>query len=185
MHQWIYNNVRRRWAAVIRRPAKLAAMFSGYKASRRLVTTVLQRSGVPTNDAEPIVRCLCFCMGLPPPQPCLLCRATCLTCTLRHAQIRGWGERELHRLVAIFLQLRFPMLLALNKADHAASRPRIEHILRELPHHRAVPVSALAELTLRSSTPKPAAVEARPCCSRGRIACAQPRHKRSQALSAS
>ena len=56
MHQWIFNNVRRKWRSVLRYPSKLAGMFSGYRASRRLVAAVLHRAGVPTNDAEPIVR---------------------------------------------------------------------------------------------------------------------------------
>ena len=33
VHRWIYNNVRDKWDAIVRRPSKLAPMFSGYSSS--------------------------------------------------------------------------------------------------------------------------------------------------------
>ncbi len=37
------------------------------------------------------------------------------------SSLAHWGPRELHRLVAHFLRARFPLLLALNKADLGAA----------------------------------------------------------------
>lgn len=41
IHRWVFNNVRAKWAAVRRRPAKLCDLFSGYHASRHLVREVI------------------------------------------------------------------------------------------------------------------------------------------------
>ena len=52
IHGWIFTNVRRKWATIKRRPAKLAAMFSGYGADRALVRQSLADAGISLDALE-------------------------------------------------------------------------------------------------------------------------------------
>ena len=57
---WIYNNVRAKWDAIVRRPMKLLDMFCGYHARQALTVEALARMGV-TLAALPVeVRVLSF-----------------------------------------------------------------------------------------------------------------------------
>ncbi|ORC87407.1 uncharacterized protein TM35_000222060 [Trypanosoma theileri] len=64
-------------------------------------------------------------------------------------QVPTWGAAELHRLVALYVRMRFPIVVALNKAD---VRPEAETILHELkkryPHEMFVPMAAKMECHL-------------------------------------
>ena len=40
LHRWVFDNVRTKWAGVLRKPARLPELFSGYRASRALVYEV-------------------------------------------------------------------------------------------------------------------------------------------------
>ncbi|KAG5176196.1 hypothetical protein JKP88DRAFT_265489 [Tribonema minus] len=124
IHLWIYGNVRRKWTTILKRPQRLAAMFSGYGAPRWLVKKAL--------DAG----------GLDPALPSQAARA-------------AWTEAGLHLVVAHFLRLRFPMLLALNKVDVDGGAQQVDRILKALPGtghaEGAVPLSAAAESWLQSS----------------------------------
>mmetsp|Transcript_47049 Transcript_47049/g.118516 ORF Transcript_47049/g.118516 Transcript_47049/m.118516 type:complete len:810 (-) Transcript_47049:68-2497(-) len=120
IHQWVFCNVRRRWATCVRRPDRLPQLFSGYHASRPTVECVLRLAGLSS------LRAL--------------------------EEIRIWGEADLHRLVAVFTHVRFPIILALNKADIPGAEERISHVLANLsPLQHAVPVSALTETWLRDA----------------------------------
>jgi hypothetical protein len=61
------------------------------------------------------------------------------------ASLAHWGPRDLHRLVAHFLRARFPLLLALNKADVGSAAGHIPRVLAAHPHEPAVAVSAASE----------------------------------------
>ncbi|EKX47881.1 hypothetical protein GUITHDRAFT_42659, partial [Guillardia theta CCMP2712] len=49
---------------------------------------------------------------------------------LKRMGLRLWMPIDLHRLVAHFLRVRFPILLALNKCDHPDSEGHVQELLR-------------------------------------------------------
>lgn len=69
------------------------------------------------------------------------------------ASLPQWQPADLHRLVALYLRLRFPMVTALNKADRQPTASRLAAALRaRYPVEHLVPMSARVEsdlLTLR------------------------------------
>ena len=131
LHAWIFSNVRAHWGGLRKRAlprhagadpdapmARLTALFSGYRAGRPAVLAALARAGLDANR-------LSGPAGLP-----------------------AWGSADLHRLVACFLRVRFPVVLALNKADLPTSAGYIAAIRAALPNEAAVPVCARAEWLL-------------------------------------
>ena len=132
LHRWIYDNVRAKWAAIRRKPEKLAGMFSGYHADRALVRLALTRAGVDTAT-------MALNLGLGPGG------------APRVVPLPEWGPRELHLVVAHFLRTRFPIVLALNKADSpaAVAAGNVAHVHDVWPLEPAVPVSARGELLLQ------------------------------------
>ena len=129
IHAWIFSNVRAHWGGLRKRAmprhagadpdaplARLTALFSGYRAGRAAVLASLQRAGLD---------------------------ATRLSCP--HTGIPAWCVADLHRLVACFLRVRFPVVLALNKADLPTAAGYISAIREAMPHEAAVPVCARAE----------------------------------------
>jgi hypothetical protein len=46
----VYDNVRAKWATVLKRPSRLPQLFSGYHAPTGLVTAVLKAVGVRLED---------------------------------------------------------------------------------------------------------------------------------------
>jgi hypothetical protein len=50
LHCWVYDNVRAKWATVLKRPSRLPQLFSGYHAPTGLVTAVLKAVGVRLED---------------------------------------------------------------------------------------------------------------------------------------
>eukprot|EP00798_Chlamydomonas_sp_ICE-L_P021725 gene21725-28744_t len=105
LHRWVYGNLCSKWSNVLKKPAHLAAMFSGYSCSRGLVYEVLASVGISQSLLEG-----------------------------DGASLSHWGERDLHRLVATFLQ-----------ADMEASPDNIRRIRSALPHEPTVAVSAASE----------------------------------------
>ena len=155
--------MRRKWPGVLRRPARLPDLFSGYHAPKALVAAVLARAGVRA-DALAAETAALRPGGGPPGKEAIVglpaAAAAAAAAASAHASssssssappasVRAWREADLHRLVAHFLAARFPILLALNKADVAAARS--EHapaVLAAYPHDAAVAVSAAAERAL-------------------------------------
>jgi len=132
IHRWVFNNVKAKWSAVRRRPGRLPELFSGYQSSRAMVDEALSRAGVP---------------------PSLLALSAAASSGASAAAeaaaaasaLAQWGPRDLHRLVACFVAVRFPTLLALNKADAPGAAARIAAVRRAYPRDAAVAVSARAE----------------------------------------
>ncbi|CAD2216032.1 hypothetical protein AGDE_08983 [Angomonas deanei] len=121
VHSWIYDNLRSKWFSITRQPIKLRSMFTGYRSSPTFVDRVLQMVGVNLDPVQ-------------------------LSKT-----IRQWGPVELHTLVAVYVRLRFPMVVALNKADiPSAFTPVYEQLRRQYPTERFVPMSARTECALLS-----------------------------------
>ncbi|PBJ80290.1 hypothetical protein BCY84_01549 [Trypanosoma cruzi cruzi] len=70
-------------------------------------------------------------------------------------QLPLWRQPELHRLVALYVRLRFPIVVALNKSDIKSVAGELHADLqRRYPHEKFVPMSAKVEchlLRLRQS----------------------------------
>lgn len=131
LHLWIFSNLRKKWAGLRRRvralqyasqhgaeaASRLALLFSGYHASEAMLLAVLDAAGF---------------------------RIASLTQS--SGGLLDWTEADVHRLVAVFLRARFPVVLALNKADRQASADNVARVLKRYDH--AVPTCALAEYWL-------------------------------------
>jgi hypothetical protein len=50
LHCWVFSNVRAKWGTVLRRPARLPGLFSGYHTPEGLVASVLHAVGVRVED---------------------------------------------------------------------------------------------------------------------------------------
>ena len=64
------------------------------------------------------------------------------------AELPSWEPAHLHRLVAHFLRIRFPILLCCNKADMSQASRHIKDIRARFPHEQLEAVSAKAEHAL-------------------------------------
>ncbi|CCW68401.1 unnamed protein product [Phytomonas sp. Hart1] len=72
--------------------------------------------------------------------------------TMLQDQLKTWGPRELHLLVAVFIRLRFPIVVALNKVDLPTAKGLVEEVRRRYPNENFVCMSSKIEsdlLTLR------------------------------------
>jgi len=111
IHRWIADNVRRKWAVVLRKQDGLQRLFTGYHCTKDFVDEALQR--MP--DAGPFLQ---------------------------------WNARALHRLVAHFIAIRFPILLVMNKLDKPECFANVERVQSAYPHSTVVQISAKTEWTL-------------------------------------
>ncbi|GET91657.1 hypothetical protein, conserved [Leishmania tarentolae] len=114
VHSWIYDNLRAKWTSLVRQPAKLRTMFSGYRSTPTFVDRVLRRVGIANEIA--------------------------LTTLLR-----TWGPKELHTFVALYVRLRFPMIVALNKADLPTAADVAAALRQAYPQEVFIPMTARTE----------------------------------------
>jgi ribosome-binding ATPase YchF (GTP1/OBG family) len=135
LHAWVFSNVRAKWGALRKKAmprhvgadpdaplARLCDLFSGYRAPRAAVLLALRRAGL---DA---------------------CRLSC-----GRDGIPGWSAADVHRLVASFLRVRFPVVLALNKADLPDAAAHVAALRAALPGETAVACAASAEWWLATA----------------------------------
>ncbi|KPA84946.1 hypothetical protein ABB37_01388 [Leptomonas pyrrhocoris] len=61
------------------------------------------------------------------------------------AKLRTWGPVELHAFVALYIRMRFPMVVALNKADLSSAEDVAAALRVAYPHEIFVPMSARTE----------------------------------------
>jgi ribosome-binding ATPase YchF (GTP1/OBG family) len=114
IHLWIFCNVRAKFDSVRRRArmGNLAAqtatqdrffsLFTGYHASRQLITQVYEAAGFSLH-------------GIAAPTGVL-----------------SWQESDLHLMVACFLRVRFPITIALNKIDLPESTVHVPRVCEAL-----------------------------------------------------
>eukprot|EP00727_Mastigamoeba_balamuthi_P004102 m51a1_g1369 hypothetical protein (651) ;mRNA; f:413045-415661 len=132
LHRWVFDNVRAKWAAVRRRPERLPQLFSGYHADRSLVRAAMMRAGVDPTTFSLVPKGAAGSGASPIPPS-------------------SWTAKDLHLVVAHFLRVRFPVLVALNKADTAGAAVggNLARVLKAFPNERCVPVCARGELLLQ------------------------------------
>ena len=109
VHNWVFENVRRKRRAWRRRPLRLSGMFSGYGCSPALVGGALARARAAIDAATPPRPAEQGGPPLPNDDAARLARA-CGADTHE-------GDVALHRLVAHFVAARWPTVVALNKCD--------------------------------------------------------------------
>ena len=109
VHNWVFENVRRKRPAWRRRPLRLSGMFSGYGCSPALVGGALARARTAIDAATPPRPPELGGPPLPNDDAARLARA-CGADTYE-------GDAALHRLVAHFVAARWPTVVALNKCD--------------------------------------------------------------------
>ena len=109
---WIESNLAVRWESICRKGrSKLADMFTGYKQQQRIIWETLlafEKYMYEHHQKDKI---------------------------LDH--LTSWDSSDLRRLVSTFLGFRFPMALALNKADVSTAKSFISEIQKSLPIHGA------------------------------------------------
>ncbi|KAF1790571.1 P-loop containing nucleoside triphosphate hydrolase [Phytophthora cactorum] len=90
IHQWVFNNLWKRWTSIARR----------HKATKSSLQTTFvgQLSGYGATPS--LVSKVLDRLGVKEP-----------------LDLSTWAEEEVHNLVKIFLDIRFPTVLVLNKAD--------------------------------------------------------------------
>ena len=123
--EWVFNNVVYKWDSIRRRGRnKLSDMFSGYGQSHAVLYNVIVAVEKYMEEIEQRDHAL--------------------------DKLHEWDEGDLHRLVSAFLGVRFPMALALNKADLPSAKAFIQEVREALPIHGAhigIPLSARSEMT--------------------------------------
>ena len=132
LHRWIYGNIRAKWDSVVSKKNK----HHQHNAHRH---------------EQCAHRVYQLFTGYQGPKWCLEVAAKRAGLALRNAD--QWSDQDLHRIVAHFLCVRFPICLALNKIDMLDGRDEMTIIerCREAAMARgeiAVPVSSRAECCL-------------------------------------
>ena len=106
LHRWIAGNVASKWRSVVR----LARLDrDGTLALDRLLDLF---NGYRASNAT--ARRALEVAGLE-----------------KERNISGWGKDQLHRLVAAFLEVRFPTVVALNKCDRPSAKQRVTELLAD------------------------------------------------------
>merc|ERR1712224_306390 len=93
---------------------RLFSLFTGYHCSRQLVMHVYEAAGFSLQGIADA------------------------------GGVTDWLEKDLHLLVACFLRVRFPIVVALNKVDVPEAKENIEHACTVL-GEACMPISARAE----------------------------------------
>ena len=158
LHLWIFSNVRRKWRAVRRDPSALRELFTGYHCVAAVADEAMRRAGFfepkraqnqkKSPADEPIGRerespNLHSESSLRRKRTDTTHRVPRESETRVHNSggarivsretILGLAERDLHRLVAHFLRVRFPTVLVLNKMDAEGARAHADAIKRRFP----------------------------------------------------
>ena len=122
--EWVFNNVAYKWDSIRRRGrSKLSDMFSGYGQTKLILQTVIAAVEKFMEENGQFDRSM--------------------------DRLDEWDEGDLYRLVSAFLGVRFPMALALNKADIPSAKQFVLEVQESLPIHGAhvgIPLSARTEM---------------------------------------
>lgn len=146
LHRWIYGNVRAKWNSVL---SCIRTKVPGVKQQQQHVAVITQQQR--DRSAQ---RVLALFTGYQGPRWCVELAAERAGLSLENAGF--WNARDLHRMVAHFLSIRFPVCLALNKIDSLERNEEKQAIITQcqdiarLRGEAAVPVSARAECWLLS-----------------------------------
>ena len=125
---WIFTNLYTKWPNIVKRHIAtnssitdtLQAQMGGYGTSRVTLNMVLDRFFAEKSGSAPDVN-----------------------------QLDSWTSETVSAFVDVFLLVRFPTVIALNKIDLPESDKNIDRILRKYDQSKIVLISALGENFLR------------------------------------
>eukprot|EP00049_Salpingoeca_infusionum_P012018 m.213181 g.213181 ORF g.213181 m.213181 type:complete len:921 (+) comp15082_c0_seq2:90-2852(+) len=117
IHWWVLNNVRAKWPGILKTPSKLLGMFTGYRGHPSMVYEACKRACKNFNNPTDLEK-----------------------------QLPTWTLNDLHAIVAHYLRIRFPILLALNKMDKSSKF--VSAVAKRFPHDLVLPMSAATEWEL-------------------------------------
>jgi ribosome-binding ATPase YchF (GTP1/OBG family) len=143
LHRWIYGNVRAKWNSV------LACTRTNKPGAQKLPLGKPPPLATQQQRDRSAQRVLALFTGYQGPRWCVELASERAGLQLEHAGT--WTARDLHRMVAHFLSIRFPVCLALNKIDSLDKSDEAQTVIRQcqetarLRGEAAVPVSARAE----------------------------------------
>ncbi|KAL3932863.1 MAG: hypothetical protein SGBAC_010649 [Bacillariaceae sp.] len=122
--EWVYGNVVAKWNTINRKGRKkLSGMFSGYGQTQGLTERIFVTLEKYMEEHHGLERVF--------------------------DSLATWDEADVHRLVSLFLGVRFPIALALNKHDLPTSQKHVHEIEEALPMHGAhvgTPLTARSEM---------------------------------------
>jgi ribosome-binding ATPase YchF (GTP1/OBG family) len=121
--QWIYKNLEKKWPGLVRRHIATK--------SSPIDTLGNQFSGY---GSKPVMLQRVFDR---------------LGYNAEEAKLERWSMAQVEHMVEVFVQIRFPTVLALNKIDHADATENIAKIARHQDPESIVLTSAVAETLLR------------------------------------
>ncbi|OEU14491.1 P-loop containing nucleoside triphosphate hydrolase protein, partial [Fragilariopsis cylindrus CCMP1102] len=112
--EWVYSNLIAKWDIIIRKGrSKLIGMFSGYGQREVMIDTIFNALDKYLDDNQKHDQQIFTPISLD--------------------RIDLWSECDIHRLVSLFLGVRFPMALALNKTDLPSAKHFVKSIQDHLP----------------------------------------------------
>ncbi|OEH74984.1 GTP-binding [Cyclospora cayetanensis] len=153
---WIYKNLWSKWSSLARKHAAtnsslldtFAAQFSGYGASQTLVALVLQELQRIRSARIKATRA-----AVAPEAAAALASAACATddaSLLLSNDLTKWTPEDAMELVKLFVKIRFPFVLVLNKCDAGGDVDKnVLRLATKFPGHPLVLTSALAECFLQ------------------------------------
>jgi ribosome-binding ATPase YchF (GTP1/OBG family) len=128
IHEWIFNNLWKKWPSIARRHQATKSSLMN--------TLVGQLSGYGASPS--LIAKMLSQMGAKAKDPC---------------DLTTWKEEEVHELVNFFLEIRFPTILVLNKADQGDDTDKnIEKIAEKYGSDKCFVSSAAAECFLRAAS---------------------------------
>lgn len=122
IHAWVFNNLWKKWDRIVRR--HVTTKSTGVKSLQ------LQLSGYGVH--LPLVQTVFDKLGLREP-----------------VRLQEWDRQAVVQLVDVFLDIRFPIVLVLNKADCPSADANIAKISRKYAAEQVVICSAKAECFLK------------------------------------
>ena len=139
IHEWVFNNLWEKWDNIVRKHVAkkgnlletLQSQFSGYGCNSRHISMIIDKLPLHMKDST-----------------------SSNSSTL--PQLAKWTESDLHSLVNIFMEVRFPTILLLNKADVRSSNTdtNIQNILEKYHSSRCFVSSTAAECFLKLAREK-------------------------------
>lgn len=109
-----------KWDSIMKKPCKLCDMFTGYHATQALIQLAFESTGITDNTL----------LAIPKME-------------------KANAQLLVHKVVDNFLQLRFPVLLALNKIDLSDAVNNLKKFTEQSNDMTTVPVSARSECVLQ------------------------------------
>ncbi|KAJ1672846.1 hypothetical protein EV182_006377, partial [Spiromyces aspiralis] len=137
IHSWIFSNLLKKWPGILRRQmvAKAAPItvfqeiMSGYGANRRVIVRTLNRmDGLRIDVSNEEAGELEIPGYTRPPGKDT---ATVAQSSSKGLSFVNWTKKHLHVFVSVFLDERFPTVIALNKIDRPEADRNIARILRK------------------------------------------------------